>query len=142
MADAKEHRLSYSDVRRPDEPENLGLPTLSNPLKLLAHASDSARDRESGPEAEDPSSTDLDPRASEDHARSASGDPSLHHAGIGSNGNGTVSSAGGQDASSAGLKADSTDHNGRATLFGVYQGLNKTNTVTRFGPGAEKPSLT
>lgn len=30
----------------PDEPDNLGLPTLSNPLKLLAHASDSARDRE------------------------------------------------------------------------------------------------
>ncbi|PWZ02182.1 hypothetical protein BCV70DRAFT_58581 [Testicularia cyperi] len=30
----------------PDEPDNLGLPTLSNPLKLLAHASDSARDRD------------------------------------------------------------------------------------------------
>ncbi|SPO37635.1 uncharacterized protein PSFLO_03110 [Pseudozyma flocculosa] len=30
----------------PDQPDNLGLPTLSNPLKLLAQASDSARDRD------------------------------------------------------------------------------------------------
>lgn len=34
------------EAHDPDEPDNLGLPALSNPLKLLAHASDSARDRE------------------------------------------------------------------------------------------------
>uniref|UniRef100_V5E5S0 Zn(2)-C6 fungal-type domain-containing protein n=2 Tax=Kalmanozyma brasiliensis (strain GHG001) TaxID=1365824 RepID=V5E5S0_KALBG len=121
----------------PDEPENLGLPTLSNPLKLLAHASDSARDGEPGAEVSDPSSAS-DPRASEDNARSTSGGPANHHSGSAFNADGTVSSPGGQDPSSSGQKGDTKDHNGKATLFGVYQGLNKTNTVTRFGPGRGK----
>ncbi|PWN52875.1 hypothetical protein IE53DRAFT_377774 [Violaceomyces palustris] len=45
--------VSAPPATDPDEPDNLGLPTLSNPLKLLAHASDSARDRIDRPQTDE-----------------------------------------------------------------------------------------
>lgn len=119
----------------PDEPENLGLPTLSNPLKLLAHASDSARDRDSGLESSDPRSkaaTDQDASnktsASED-AANAKGSAANIANGEGSSSNIPASAP----------KGEPYYHrDGRPTLFGVSSIGTATNTVSRFGPGRGK----
>ncbi|SPO25393.1 uncharacterized protein UTRI_03192_B [Ustilago trichophora] len=123
----------------PDEPENLGLPTLSNPLKLLAHASDSARDRDSGLESSDPSSSaDVGSRAPAKKA-AASADPSEAADPAHPNTNGAAAAASSSaDPSSSAAKDEMPDRNGRASLFGVYPGSNTTNTVSRFGPGRGK----
>lgn len=129
----------------PDEPENLGLPTLSNPLKLLAHASDSARDRDSGLAASDPLASSARTKASsiqvnkdpaEDH--DDEGEPPSSQPHTSSNGN-TLASAPSKDQvqSVANTKGEHSERNGRATLFGVYPGIT-TNTVSRFGPGRGK----
>ncbi|CBQ73032.1 conserved hypothetical protein [Sporisorium reilianum SRZ2] len=119
----------------PDEPENLGLPTLSNPLKLLAHASDSARDREPGLESSDPSSTSsTDGKATGSMARSASRDSARRDARSGATANDGANSNDAQQPPSSGA----VQHNGRASLFGEYSGLTNTNTVSRFGPGRGK----
>lgn len=117
----------------PDEPENLGLPTLSNPLKLLAHASDSARE---GLEASNNTSAAAGFSASGDKAASASNDHPDPLGRADTNDNGTAASSGDQRRPSLGGRGDSTD--ARASLFGEYHGLTKTNTVSRFGPGRGK----
>lgn len=117
----------------PDEPENLGLPTLSNPLKLLAHASDSARDRDSGLEPSDPAVADSKASGSKD--RSASRDSARRDARASANANGAANSS---DAHNPPSSSGAVPQNGRASLFGEYHGLTKTNTVSRFGPGRGK----
>ncbi|GAC93554.1 hypothetical protein PHSY_001119 [Pseudozyma hubeiensis SY62] len=116
----------------PDEPENLGLPTLSNPLKLLAHASDSARE---GLEASDPASSDSASKVSDNKGASAVDHLSRSRGRTAAHANGAAGSAD-QGPSSAALRLDSAD--GRTSLFGEYHGLTKTNTVSRFGPGRGK----
>ncbi|SPO25827.1 uncharacterized protein UTRI_03192 [Ustilago trichophora] len=123
----------------PDEPENLGLPTLSNPLKLLAHASDSARDRDSGLGSSDPSPSAV--AGSRVSAKKVldSTDPSGAADPAHSNSNGTGAAASSSaDPSSSAARTELPDRNGRASLFGVYPGSNATNTVSRFGPGRGK----
>ncbi|TKY85762.1 hypothetical protein EX895_005302 [Sporisorium graminicola] len=120
----------------PDEPENLGLPTLSNPLKLLAHASDSARDRDSGLEPSDHSSIAAEGKHSGSKARSASDDEARRDARTSANANDAVNSSNAQNLPSSGGAVQ--HNNGRASLFGEYSGLTKTNTVSRFGPGRGK----
>ncbi|GAK64435.1 uncharacterized protein PAN0_005c2649 [Moesziomyces antarcticus] len=137
----------------PDEPENLGLPTLSNPLKLLAQASDSAaRDRDS---ANDPSdratSSDNNDAASPndaDDAASASGADARDQAntksasstGIVAGTAGTHSAAdrAGMATGSSSAKRDRPDHAGQPSLFATAFGSATTNTVSRFGPGRGK----
>nr|CDI53508.1 oxysterol-binding protein [Melanopsichium pennsylvanicum 4] len=111
----------------PDEPENLGLPTLSNPLKLLAHASDSARDRDSGLETDFSSISTS--RSKVAIANSTNFNQGNHRS---SSKRATTHSADQRPSSSGG------DPNIRASLFGVYAGTTASNAVSRFGPGRGK----
>lgn len=118
----------------PDEPENLGLPTLSNPLKLLAQASDTARDRDIGTEASETVST-TDPKASATAATAANGVAGSARPGSRSERAEPGSSA---TAPSPVAKGELQERSGQASLFGVYSGTSAPNTVSRFGPGRGK----
>lgn len=111
----------------PDEPENLGLPTLSNPLKLLAQASDSARENAQDASKEASSGASGDNAGQNAPAKTANGEAFGPFA--------EETSAPGGATNSLGV---TRDRNGRPTLFGVYPGSTTTSTVSRFGPGRGK----
>ncbi|KAJ1032989.1 hypothetical protein NDA16_000268 [Ustilago loliicola] len=128
----------------PDEPENLGLPTLSNPLKLLAAASDSARDRDNGLAPADPSSSSSPSNESISQtgacAASASDPNSAKHlsdatAQHGDGDSVTASADNLQSSAPAGQSVAAVDSNGRVSLFGNYPRTTNSRTV---GPGRGK----
>ncbi len=109
--------------------------TLSNPLKLLAHASDSARDRDSGLASSDPAASAADAK----HGTSDS-DVSRPKSSSTANGKDAAPDSAINTAPTSGAMAETVDRNGRTHLFGVYPGTatHNYNTVSRFGPGRGK----
>lgn len=127
----------------PDEPENLGLPTLSNPLKLLAAASDSARDRDNGlapvdslssssPSAESFAQTGGNAATASDLTRAKDATDATTN-----NGNSNVNnaSANNQPPAAVGQQGAAVETNTRVSLFGNYPRTTNSRTV---GPGRGK----
>ncbi|CCF52872.1 hypothetical protein NDA14_004700 [Ustilago hordei] len=127
----------------PDEPENLGLPTLSNPLKLLAAASAGARDRDNGLASADAATSGSSP-SNESASQTGPSTASAADLDSAKDAPEAVAQNGNDDKSTTSQQASTTttdgksiavDSNRRVSLFGNYPRTTNSRTV---GPGRGK----